>query len=110
MSGEGIAAAAAAGDRAARDTLDRHAGRLARGLAHVVNIVDPDVIVLGGGLSGLSHLYDVLPALVARHVFADPHEVVICPPRWGDASGVRGAARLWPVDGGEQTTRREPCC
>lgn len=110
MSGEAIVAAAAAGDVAACATLDRHAGRLARGLAHVVNIVDPDVIVLGGGLSGLPHLYDVLPTLVARHVFADPHEVVIRPPRWGDASGVRGAARLWPVDGGEQTTRREPCC
>jgi fructokinase len=51
--------------------------------------------VLGGGLSKLAHLYDVLPALVAPHVFADTPDVTIKPPRWGDAGGVRGAAWLW---------------
>jgi fructokinase len=79
----------------AQATLARHAGRLARGLAHVINIFDPDVIVLGGGLSKLTHLYDVLPHLTARHVFATPVGVVIKPPAWGDAGGVRGAAWLW---------------
>jgi fructokinase len=89
------AAAAAAGDTVAQSSLDRHASRLARGLAHVVNLFDPDVIVLGGGLSQLPHLYDVLPGLMARWVFSDTPNVIIRPPKWGDASGVRGAAWLW---------------
>lgn len=94
-SAEKIAARAATGDAGARASLDRHAGRLARGIAHVVNIFDPDVIVLGGGLSKLAHLYDVLPGLAAPHVFAEHADVVVKPPVWGDASGVRGAAWLW---------------
>jgi fructokinase len=95
LTAEEIAAHAAAGDTTARATLTRHAERLGRGLAHVVNIVDPHVIVLGGGLSKLAGLYSVLPALVAAHVFAAQPIVDIRPPRWGDASGVRGAAWLW---------------
>ncbi len=95
LSTEEIAARAAAGDAAAQATLDRHAGRLARGIAHVVNIFDPHVIVLGGGLSKLAHLYAVLPALVAPYVLAEQAQVVIKPPVWGDAGGVRGAAWLW---------------
>ena len=95
LSGEQIATAAAAGNAAAQASLDRHASRLARGLAHVVNVFDPDVIVLGGGLSQLPHLYRVLPDLMARWVFSDTPDVVIRPPKWGDASGVRGAAWLW---------------
>ena len=79
---------------AAQATLDRHASRLARGLAHVINIFDPDVIVLGGGLSKLAHLYAVLPGLAAPYVLAEPALVVVKPPVWGDASGVRGAAWL----------------
>ena len=90
-----IAAAAASGDAAAQASLDRHAFRLARGLAQVVNIFDPEVIVLGGGLSNLQHLYRVLPDLAARFVFSDSPRLDIRPPRWGDASGVRGAAWLW---------------
>jgi fructokinase len=90
-----IAARAMRGDGAARATLSRHAERLARALAHLVNIIDPDVVVLGGGLSQLSHLYEQLPPLMAPHIFADHRWVVIKPPRWGDASGCRGAARLW---------------
>jgi fructokinase len=92
-----IAARAKCEDGAARATLSRHADRLARGLAHVVNIVDPDVIVLGGGLSQLSHLYDSLPELMGPHIFADRASVVIKAPKWGDASGARGAARLWDL-------------
>ena len=93
--GEDIAARAERGDTQAQASLDRHASRLARGLAHVVNIFDPHVIVLGGGLSKLTHLYAVLPELVARTVLAEHPRVTIKPPRWGDASGVRGAAWLW---------------
>jgi fructokinase len=92
-----IAARASAGNGAATATLSRHAARLARGLAHVVNIIDPDVLVLGGGLSQLSHLYEQLPPLMAPHIFADQASVVIKAPRWGDASGTRGAARLWDL-------------
>jgi fructokinase len=95
LSCEEIAARAQAGEPAAKVTLERHAGRLARGLAHVVNIFDPHVIVLGGGLSKLAHLYAVLPARIAAHVFAEQGDVAVRPPKWGDASGVRGAAWLW---------------
>jgi fructokinase len=61
----------------------------------IVNIFDPEVIVLGGGLSKLSHLYEEVPPLMRRYVFADNPDVVVRPPVHGDASGVRGAARLW---------------
>jgi fructokinase len=92
---EEIVARASNGDGPAIDTLARHASRLARGLALVVNIIDPDVVVLGGGLSKLAHLYETLPGLMAPHIFADRASVDIRPPRWGDSSGVRGAAWLW---------------
>ena len=92
-----IAALAGCGKAAASATLARHADRVARGLAHVVNMVDPDVIVLGGGLSQLPHLYEMLPELMGQHIFADQASVVIKPPKWGDSSGVRGAARLWDL-------------
>jgi fructokinase len=94
-SAEDIAARAAVGDAAAQASLGRHASRLARGLAAVINIFDPEVIVLGGGLSRLAYLYEVLPALVAPYVLADVARVVVKPPVWGDAGGVRGAAWLW---------------
>jgi fructokinase len=92
---EEIVERAAAGEERAQTALDRHADRLARGLAHVVNILDPDVIVLGGGLSRLYHLYEKLPGLMAPHIFAEDTCVDVRPPRWGDASGARGAAWLW---------------
>jgi fructokinase len=94
---EEIGARACCGNSAARATLSRHADRLARGLAHVVNIIDQDVVVLGGGLSKLSHLYEQLPQLMGPHIFADRAPLVIKAPRWGDASGTRGAARLWDL-------------
>ena len=94
----GIAARATAGDVAAQATLTRHAGRLARGLAALVNVLDPTIIVIGGGLSKLPHLYEQLPALMAPHIFGEDQSVAIQPPRWGDAGGVRGAAWLWPIE------------
>jgi len=92
---EQIVERANGGDVASRVVLDRHADRLARGLAQVINIVDPDVIVLGGGLSKLEHLYRDLPGRIAPYLFTDAPAVDIRAPRWGDASGVRGAAWLW---------------
>ena len=90
-----IARRAASGAATCAATLDRHARRLARALASVVNILDPDVIVLGGGLSNLSHLYDRVPRLWNPHVFSDEVRTRLVPPRHGDSSGVRGAAWLW---------------
>ncbi len=91
-----IAATASAGDPDAARSLERHAERLARGLAHVVNLFDPEVIVLGGGLSNLDHLYSRLPGLMRPWIFAQSPEIDLRRPQHGDASGVRGAARLWP--------------
>jgi fructokinase len=92
-----LPARAAAGDQRAREALARHADRLARGLAQVINLLDPDVIVLGGGLSNMTHLYQELPLLIPRHVFSDVVRTPILPNRHGDSSGVRGAAWLWPA-------------
>jgi len=91
-----IPARAAAGDERAKAALARHADRVARGLAVVIDILDPDVIVLGGGLSNMPHLAADLPALVRRHVFTDMLDTPIVRNVHGDASGVRGAAWLWP--------------
>ncbi len=95
LSAQEVAENARGGDSLAIATLQRHTSRLARGLAHVINVIDPDVIVLGGGLSKLTHLYRDLPDAIAPHLFTDAASVDIRPPRWGDASGVRGAAWLW---------------
>ena len=91
----GIVAAAAAGDEAARGALDRHADRLARALAAITNLIDPDAIVLGGGLSNMAHLYDVVPRLMERWVFGDVGRTRLLRAKHGDSSGVFGAARLW---------------
>jgi fructokinase len=90
-----IAARAAAGDAPCEATLARHEERLARALAGVINLLDPDAIVLGGGLSALARLYENVPALWGRHVFSDTVRTRLLPPAHGDASGVRGAAWLW---------------
>jgi fructokinase len=92
----GIAARAASGDVAAEATLRRYEDRMARALASVVNVLDPDVIVLGGGLSNLSRLYVTVPRLWTRYVFSDRVDTRLVSPRHGDSSGVRGAAWLWP--------------
>lgn len=86
---------AAATDVAAREALARHADRMARALASVLNLLDPDAIVLGGGLSNLPHLYEEVPRLWGRYAFSDRVETPLLPPVHGDASGVRGAAWLW---------------
>jgi len=83
------------GDHAARATFEAWLDRLARGLAQVVNIVDPDVIVLGGGLSSIPELYRDLPGQLGRWVFSDVCTTPVVPNLHGDSSGVRGAARLW---------------
>ena len=90
-----IAARAAAGDAAAEATLVRFFDRLARGLATVVNLLDPDVIVLGGGLSNIARLDQALPARLAGWCFSDTIVTPVRPARHGDSSGVRGAAWLW---------------
>lgn len=83
-------------DPAARAALSRHTDRLARALAQVVNLLDPEVIVLGGGLSNMDHLYTELPRLLPRHVFSDVVRTRVVRAAHGDSSGVFGAARLWP--------------
>lgn len=93
---QALADAARAGDAGAEAALQRYERRLARALAHVVNLIDPDVIVLGGGLSQLDRLYRTVPALMAKSVFSDRVVARLLPPRHGDSSGVRGAAWLWP--------------
>ncbi|WP_279359252.1 ROK family protein [Methylobacterium indicum] len=95
MTGEAIVAAMRAGDEGARATFARWLDRLGRGIAGIVNVLDPDVIVLGGGLSTIPEIYDALPERVAPHVFGGGFDTPIRPSRHGDASGVRGAAWLW---------------
>ncbi|CAO4180140.1 ROK family protein [Methylorubrum aminovorans] len=94
-SGEEIVARAEGGDAAALAAMGRHRDRLGRGIAHVVNILDPDVIVLGGGLSRVEGLIAALPKAIAPHVFTDTFDTPVRASRHGDASGVRGAAWLW---------------
>lgn len=83
-------------DPLAQAALRRYESRLARALASVINILDPDVIVLGGGLGKVSRWYRSVPALLPRHVFGGEVASRLVPPRHGDAGGVRGAAWLWP--------------
>ncbi len=91
-----IAARADQGDPRASACLDRYARRFARAIASVINIVDPDAIVLGGGLSNIARLYELVPGLWGAHVFSDRVETRLLRAAHGDASGVRGAAWLWP--------------
>lgn len=83
------------GDPMATDTLHRLKGRLARALAQVVNLIDPDVIVLGGGISRIAMLYEGLTEMISRHTFSSTVDTPVRPARHGDSSGVRGAAWLW---------------
>jgi fructokinase len=86
----------AASDEQCEVTLQRYEARLARALAQVINILDPDAIVLGGGLSNIDRLYDNVPRLWTQHVFSDQVVTRLLKHRHGDSSGVRGAAWLWP--------------
>jgi fructokinase len=92
---EVIVARAESGDAACQSTLVRYEDRLARALAHVVNMLDPDVIVLGGGLSNLDRLYENVPRLWSGYVFSDRVDTRLVRNAHGDSSGVRGAAWLW---------------
>ncbi|HET9018352.1 MAG TPA: ROK family protein [Acetobacteraceae bacterium] len=93
----GLPARAAAGDARAQAALARHADRMGRGLAVIVNILDPDAIVLGGGLSNMDHLYTELPKVLQHYVFSDVVTTPILRNAHGDSSGVRGAAWMWPA-------------
>jgi fructokinase len=93
-----IAELALAKDRAASQSIKIYSKQLARCLATVVNIIDPEVIVLGGGLSNIKSLYESLPSDMAGYVFTDDLQTRIAPPKFGDASGARGAACLWSID------------
>ncbi|SFK51514.1 ROK family protein [Methylorubrum salsuginis] len=95
QAGEQIVAAALTGEPGAAATMARYLDRLARGLAHVVNVIDPDVIVLGGGLSRIASVVAALPEKIAPHVFSDAFDTPVRASLHGDASGVRGAAWLW---------------
>jgi fructokinase len=99
LSAQVISGRAANGDAACEATLGRYASRLARAMAAVINVVDPEVIVLGGGLSHIDSLYAMVPTLWERHVFsagaAQPLRTRLAKSAHGDSSGVRGAAWLW---------------
>jgi fructokinase len=90
-----IAARASAGEPRAAETLRRYEERLARSLAAVLNVLDPDVVVLGGGLSNMKGLYTAVPRLWGEYAFSDRIDTPLLAPVHGDASGVRGAAWLW---------------
>ena len=93
--GEEIIAAARAGEPEASTSFDLYVDRLGRALAMICNLFDPDAIVFGGGLSNVEEIYGRLPPVISRYVFSDVWQAKLAPARWGDSSGVRGAARLW---------------
>jgi fructokinase len=95
LAAEAVVEGVARGDAAAASTLARYESRLARALAAVINVLDPDVVVLGGGLSNVERLYDVVPRLWCEWVFSDVAHTRLARNRHGDSSGVRGAAWLW---------------
>ena len=95
-----IVALSETGDAPALAALDRMEGRLARGLAMVIDVLDPDVLVLGGGVSRIERLYRNLPGLLPAWVFGGECATRVLPARFGDSSGVRGAAWLWPLGHG----------
>ena len=97
-SAQEIAGHAENGDAVAIASLDLYSSRLARALASVINIIDPDVIVLGGGLSNIAQLYAKVPKLWAQWIFSDHVSTRLVQNKHGDSSGVRGAAWLWPAD------------
>jgi len=96
--GEVILQRARAGEVAAKAALERYVDRLGRALAVICDILDPDVIVFGGGMSNVGELYEQVPPIVAKHAFSDVFVTKIVPAKFGDSSGVRGAAWLWPLE------------
>ncbi len=101
LTAEEIVGRAEAGDAAAEETLKRYEDRMARGLAAIITVLDPDAIVLGGGMGNIKRLYRHVPRLWQRYAFSDHVDTPLVPPVHGDSSGVRGAAWLWPP--GEKT-------
>ena len=95
LKGEQIVALARQGDAAARGALERYVHRLARSLAHAINLLDPDVIVLGGGMSNVDELYDLVPPQLPNYVFGGEADTPVVRSKHGDSSGVRGTAWLW---------------
>lgn len=83
-------------DAHAMASLERYENRMARALASIINVIDPQIIVLGGGMSNIKRLYENVPRLWGKYVFSDQVETKLVPPMYGDSSGVRGAAWLWP--------------
>ena len=83
------------GDEEADETLQRYEDRMARSLAHVINILDPDAIVLGGGMGNIKRLYNNVPERWGEYIFSDTVNTKLLAPVYGDSSGVRGAAWLW---------------
>ena len=83
------------GNKSALASLHRYEERLAKSLASIINVIDPDVIVLGGGMSNIQSLYQNVPKLWDQYIFSDHVETKLVPPKHGDSSGVRGAAWLW---------------
>ena len=100
-----IATLAARGESAAGAVIERYAHRLARGLASIINVIDPDVIVLGGGVSNIDRLYARVPELWQPYVFSDYVATRLVRAAYGDSSGVRGAAWLWERPGRETGTQ-----
>ncbi len=97
LTGQEIVARSLEGDAPALAALDRYQDRLARSLAHVTNFLDPDVIVLGGGMSRIQSIYNNLSARIQSYVFGKEADACVLPAKHGDSSGVRGAAWLWPL-------------
>ena len=98
LTGDAIIARMRNGEAEARAAFDRYVDRLGRSLAVIGDILDPDVIVLGGGMSNTDELYEAVPPVMARYLFSDVFETKILKALHGDSSGVRGAAWLWPDD------------
>ncbi len=97
-SAKAIAELAQEGDTAAIYEISALINRVGRAIAAICNVVDPDVVVIGGGLSNIPMLYKELPPIIEKYVFCDSWKGSVLPPRWGDSSGVRGAARLWSLE------------
>ena len=91
-----ITARSASGDAVCAESLSRYENQLARALASVINLIDPEIIVLGGGVSNIERLYETVPRLWSHWVFSDRVDTKLVPPTHGDSSGVQGAAWLWP--------------
>jgi fructokinase len=98
LRGDAIVERARQGEAAAAGALERYVDRLGRALSVICDILDPDVIVFGGGMSNTAELYELLPPVIARYLFSDGFVTPIRPAKYGDSSGVRGAAWLWPLE------------